>query len=171
MNWNFRRMALIFALAMVANGVQSLLSPLWHYSRPFIDLPLLITILYANLYPTTGALFMGWLTGLFQDVFSGNALGINALSKLVVAYLVLHLNEKLEVQDLLPVQFSLLVLYVAIDGGIGYLAVTQLFQREWPGGIFSPNFIFSLLINPLVYLIFFYTLVKKKRRKVLGTGG
>ncbi len=171
MRWNVKRIALIFTLALVANGVQSILSPLWHYSRPFVDLPLLVTILYANLYPTTEALFMGWVTGLFQDVFSGNALGINALSKLVVAYLVLYINEKLEVQDLLPVQASLLILYVAVDGGLGYLAATQLLQREWPGGIFSPNFIFSLFINPLVYLIFFYALVKRKRRKPLGAGG
>ncbi len=171
MRWNWKGIILIFVLAMVANGVQSLLSPLWHYSRPFVDIPLLVTIFYANLRPTTGALFMGWTTGLFQDLFSGNALGINALSKLVVAYLAVYVNEKLEVQDLLPVQVSLLVLYVAIDGGIGYLAATQLLQKEWPGGILTPNFLFSLLINPLVYLVFFYLPARRKEKKPLGTGG
>jgi len=170
MRWNFKRIALILLLAMVANGVQSLLSPLWHYSRPFVDIPLLVTIFYASIQPSTSALFMGWTTGLFQDTFSGNALGVNALSKLVVAYLVIYLEEKLEVQDFLPVQFSLLVLYVAIDGGIGYLAVTQFLQKTWPGGILSPNFLFSLLINPLVYLIIFHIPSKRKRRKPLGTG-
>ncbi len=171
MRWNWKKLVLILALAMVANGIQSLFSPLWHYSRPFVDIPLLVTILYASIHPSTEALFMGWTTGLFQDMFSGNALGVNALSKLVVAYLAIYLDEKLEIQDFIPVQVSLLVLYVAMDGGIGYLAATQFLQRDWPGGIYSPNFLFSLLINPLVYMIFLYPIARKRRRKPLGTGG
>lgn len=168
--WSWKRAGVALFLAFTANGIQSLLSPLWHYSHPFLDLPLLVTIFYASLYPTTGALFMGWTTGLIQDIFSGNALGINALSKLVVAYLVITLEEKIEIQDLLPVQAALLTLYVAIDGGVGYLAATQFFQRSWQGGIFNPDFFLSLVINPLIYLVIFHLPARKKRRKLLGKG-
>ncbi len=171
MRWSWRQTTLALFMALAANGLQSLLSPMWHYSRPFMDFPLLVTIFYASLYPSTGALLMGWTTGLFQDLFSGNALGVNALAKLVVAYLVIYLNEKLEVQDFLPVQIALLVLYVAIDGCIGYLGVTQFLQKTWQGGIFSPNFLFSMLINPLTYLVLFHFPARRMRRKTLGTGG
>jgi len=99
--WSWKRTGIALFLAFSANGIQSLISPLWHYSHPLLDLPLLVTIFYATLYPTTGALLMGWTTGLFQDLFSGNALGVNALSKLVVAYLATTLEEKIEIQDLL----------------------------------------------------------------------
>ena len=169
--WSWKRTGIALFLAFSANGIQSLISPLWHYSHPLLDLPLLVTIFYATLYPTTGALLMGWTTGLFQDLFSGNALGVNALSKLVVAYLATTLEEKIEIQDLLPVQAALLIFYVAMDGGIGYLGATQFLQRSWQGGIFNPNFLFSLIINPLFYLVFFYLPTKRKRRKLIGKGG
>ena len=99
-------------------------------------------------------------------------MGVNAIPKLVVAYLVTTLEEKVEIQELWPVQLALLVFYVTIAGVIGYVDTAYLLQRRIEGGIFSTNFLFSLIINPLVYLILFQIPMKAKRGKgTLGGGG
>jgi len=109
---------------------------------------------------------------MIQDLASGGALGVNAIPKLVVAYLVITLEEKVEIQELWPVQLALLVFYVTIAGIIGYVDATHLLQRKIEGGVFSTNFLFSLIINPLVYLILFQIPMKiKKRKGSLERGG
>jgi rod shape-determining protein MreD len=163
--WSWKKGTVILFLALASNAVQGLLAPLWHYNQPYVDFPLLITILYASTHHSSSALFMGWLTGMIQDLASGGALGVNAIPKLVVAYLVITLEEKVEIQELWPVQLALLVFYVTIAGIIGYVDATHLLQRKIEGGVFSTNFLFSLIINPLVYLILFQIPMKIKRRK------
>ena len=172
MKWSWKKGAVILFLALASNAVQGLLAPLWHYGQPYLDFPLLITILYASTHPSSSALFMGWLTGMIQDLASGGTLGVNGIPKLVVAYLVTTLEEKVEIQELWPVQLAFLVFYVTIAGVIGYVDTAYLLQKKIEGGVFSTNFLFSLIINPLVYLILFQIPMKIKRRKgTLGRGG
>lgn len=172
MKWSWKKATVILLLALVSNAVQGLLAPLWHYGQPYLDFPLLVTIFYASTQPSSSALFMGWLTGMIQDLATGGTLGVNAIPKLVVAYLVITLEEKVEIQELWPVQLAFLVFYATIAGIIGYVDATHLLQKEIEGGIFSTNFLFSLIINPLVYLTLFQIPMKMKRRKgSLGKGG
>ncbi len=168
MRW--KKATLITALAIGSNVVQGILAPLWNYGQPYIDLPLLVTILYASRYPSAEALFMGWVTGAIQDLTPGGTLGVNAVPKLVVAYTVLTLEEKIEIQELWPVQMALLVFYATLSGTIGYLCATRLFQREVEGGLFSINFLFSLLINPLVYMVLFQLPLRKGKSAPLQKG-
>jgi len=160
----WKQACIILVLAVMTNTAQSILAVLGWYRHLLVDLPLLVTIFYAGRNPSSGALFMGWITGLVQDIASGGVLGINALSKLVVAYVTCVVEEKLDIQEILAVKLTIVMLLVALNGIVGYLAITQLSGETVENGIFSPNFLFSLVINPLLYMLLLH-LPWERRRK------
>lgn len=166
--WNVRKILFFFFLMFSSNLAQTLISPLWGYSHPFTDLPLLAVIFYAKWNPSTSAITFGWLAGLLQDISSGGILGINSLSKLVVAFTVCEMEEKLELKDILIVKMAFVLILTALDGIIGYLAVSRCFTREVEPFIFNLNFFFSLLLNPFLYFFIFHSPENLKRRRRLG---
>ncbi len=166
----WKRVGIILLLAVVANLVQSLLALLGWYRQLLVDLPLLVTIFYAGRNPSSGALFMGWVTGLIQDITSGGILGINALSKLVVAYVACAVEEKLDVQEILAVRLTIIMLLVALNGVVGYLAITHISRGTLDNGVLSSNFLFSLIINPLIYMILLYFPLERRRKSFAKSG-
>jgi rod shape-determining protein MreD len=76
------------AVLLAAFVVQLLLSAAWPGSVLFFDLPLLVVIYYAlNRGPTVG-LTLGGAVGLLQDGLTGSLLGVAALSRSLVGFLV-----------------------------------------------------------------------------------
>ena len=76
------------AALLTAFVVQLTLSAAWPASVLFFDLPLLVVIYYAlNRGPIVG-LWLGGAVGLLQDGLIGSFLGVGALSRSLVGYLV-----------------------------------------------------------------------------------
>jgi len=80
---------LLAALAVIASAtLQTLITGFWPRTVSFFDLPLIVVIYYGIVKGPTGALMVGLGAGLLQDALGGTLLGVNALSKSLVGYLV-----------------------------------------------------------------------------------
>lgn len=108
---------LLACLAILgAVAFQTILSGLWPSLSRFFDLPLLPVLYYAVTRGPRRALLAGTVAGLLQDSLEGTLLGINALSKAVMGYLV----------GFLGLRFSLvpLILRIAIIAAASILSRT-----------------------------------------------
>ena len=76
------------ALVLVSAALQAMLTGAWPRLTMFFDLPLVIVIYYGIAKGPTGALLAGAGAGLVQDALEGTLLGVSALSKSLVGYLV-----------------------------------------------------------------------------------
>ncbi|HKY31266.1 MAG TPA: rod shape-determining protein MreD [Candidatus Polarisedimenticolia bacterium] len=98
-------------LAVVASAAAqaalSGISPRW---ATFFDLPLVVVIYYAIAKGPNGALLAGTSAGLLQDSLEGTLLGVSALSKSLVGYLVGMVGLRFA---LAPVMSRVLVLAAA----------------------------------------------------------
>ena len=68
--------------------VQVLVSGIWPPMARFFDLPLIPVLYYAIAKGPSGALLVGTGAGLLQDSLEGTLLGVSAMSKALVGYLV-----------------------------------------------------------------------------------
>jgi rod shape-determining protein MreD len=99
------------ALAVVlAAALQTILTGIWPRLAMFFDLPLVVVIYYAIAKGPTGALLAGTGAGLMQDALEGTLLGVSALSKALVGYLVGMVGLRFA---LAPVMSRVLVLAAA----------------------------------------------------------
>lgn len=97
-------LSFVFALALHLVALPEWAEPL----RP--DWLALVLIYWGMALPERVGVGVGWLTGLLLDVASGALLGQNALALAIVAYLVLHLHQRLRVFPLWQQSLSLLLL-------------------------------------------------------------
>lgn len=58
------------------------------------DLVLILVVFFALFSGSSGGAFFGFLGGLAQDALAGQYLGLNAISKLIVGYIVAQLERK-----------------------------------------------------------------------------
>lgn len=80
---------LLAVLALLVSTIaQVTLTAYWPEVARYFDLPLVVVIYYALVKGPTGALLAGAVAGLFQDALGGTLLGVSALSKALVGYLV-----------------------------------------------------------------------------------
>ena len=75
---------LLGVLPVVLGLVQALISPRHSRQWPVFDIPLVVVVLFATQHPSVGAIAFGWFAGMSQDFFTGELLGLNAFSKMVV---------------------------------------------------------------------------------------
>lgn len=75
-----------FILVSVAFVIQSSFLPIIHYNGVGPDLLLLIVGSFAFFSGSRLGCYMGFLVGLFQDLATGNFLGMNAFSKMLIGY-------------------------------------------------------------------------------------
>ena len=76
------------ALVLVSAALQAMLTGAWPRLSMFFDLPLVVVIYYGIKKGPAGALLAGAGVGLLQDSLEGTLLGVNALAKALVGYLV-----------------------------------------------------------------------------------
>jgi rod shape-determining protein MreD len=105
-------MSLILGMLAVvlAAAFQTILTGIWPRLTMFFDLPLVVVIYYAIAKGPTGALLAGTGAGLMQDALEGTLLGVSALSKALVGYLVGMVGLRFA---LAPVMSRVLVLAAA----------------------------------------------------------
>lgn len=105
-------MSLILGILAVvlAAALQTILTGIWPLLTMFFDLPLVVVIYYAIAKGPTGALLAGTGAGLMQDALEGTLLGVSALSKALVGYLVGMVGLRFA---LAPVMSRVLVLAAA----------------------------------------------------------
>jgi len=92
-----------FLSALLGSVVlQSVLAGAWPRTMAFVDLPLIVVLYYGITQGPGSALMVGLAAGLLQDVLQGTLLGLNALSKALVGYLVGMMGLRLALGPALP---------------------------------------------------------------------
>jgi len=119
-------MGFLIALAAMVGSVvfQVVLTGLWPAAATFFDLPLIPVIYFAITRGPTWALLMGLGAGLLEDSLEGTLLGVNALSKSLVGYLVGRLSLRFALVPLMS-RVVVLAMSTALSGAIaaGTLAI------------------------------------------------
>lgn len=108
----------------------------------------------------------GFMIGLVQDCLSGGALGINTLSKSLIAYSFFRLKDKIIVEGLIATGIFMIMASL-FDGLVFYLASAWLLNTAVPSGFLFPALPIYVLYNAIIGPIFFYIL-DRNRKWVLG---
>lgn len=82
------RSIVFLILVLVAIILQSTLFNFLQVAGVKPDLVLLLVVFNSFLRGSREGAFLGFLAGLFLDIFTGNYIGMNALSKMLIGYLV-----------------------------------------------------------------------------------
>jgi rod shape-determining protein MreD len=103
-----------------------------------------------------GGIGAGITLGLIQDSLSGGLLGVNTLSKGLIAYFFSTLKDKFFVEGVLPIGIFL-VLSSIFDGLVFYFSMGTILEGEVASRFLYqllPVFsIYNALIGPLMFLI------------------
>ena len=120
----FYILAVMAALALQSHDVFHRISGAWH-----VDLALLVMISGCLQWDERRALVFGLVTGLMHDALSSEAMGLNAVSKTVVAYAALLFSRHAQSQS--PVlQSGFAAVATALDT-VTRLLVLALFQSRF----------------------------------------
>ena len=87
---------------LVSVVLQVVLAGIWPRVMAFFDLPLIVVLYYGIFRGPGSALMVGVAAGLLQDTLQGTLLGLNALSKALVGYLVGMMGLRLALSPALP---------------------------------------------------------------------
>jgi rod shape-determining protein MreD len=105
---------------------------------------------------------MGFLIGLVQDGLSGGLLGINTLSKSLVAFALFKIRDKIVVEGVIPVG-CLITGASLFDGTVYYIASSTLLKAGISAGTLFPLLPVYALCNMLAAPILFYLLDRNKK--------
>lgn len=130
------------------------------------DLVLILTVCFSLLRGAKEGAIVGFFSGLLEDMFTGQALGINAASKMVIAYLIGLTEEKVYKENPWVAVAALLIatilnnLLVVILYKIFFtlpnLDFTTFNQVLWPA------IVYNSLLAPFVYVRLYSWLSKPK---------
>lgn len=143
---------LVVLLVVVSAAIQAMLTGIWPRLTMVFDLPLVIVIYCAIAKGPTGALLAGAGAGLVQDALEGTLLGVSALSKTLVGYLVGVVGLRFALAPLMSrvlVLASATVLTRSIELGTLAIMGRRLAYSPYPG------FLVSILGNCLVGAMIF----------------
>jgi len=118
-----------------------------------VDLTLMVVVYFSLFWDWKRALVLGFLTGLCQDTLSSEVLGLSALSKTLMAFVVHTWSRHVHVQSL-TVQVLFTCLAVAVDT-LARLVVMVVFQLPLLAlsimlSTFVQQTLLSLLLAPCV---------------------
>ena len=129
-----------------------------------IDLFLVAVITVALRKSTMSAQLFGFAAGLAEDAFSGGIIGINALSKTIIAYVVSILKEAVMIQGV--VQRFLTYLLTSVANALLLAGINSVFSMAYKLDVYEIGY--QTLINSLAgLLIIFY--FKRKKGKVIAS--
>ena len=123
MQLGFYVLAVIVALVLQTHVVFHGVSVVWH-----VDLALLVMVSGCLQWQARRALLFGFITGLVYDALSSDIMGLNAVSKAVVAYVAWWFSRHVQSHNLI-LQSGFAALATALD------TTTRLFMRtrSWGG--------------------------------------
>jgi rod shape-determining protein MreD len=118
-----------------------------------IDLFLLLNIYYALNFPPLTCIAVGVTSGLIQDAFTGEIIGMNAFSKTLVAYCIALVSSRLMIKH--P---FILMLLVAVATGVDLLTVHLLHRLlGLPSVMVSYDlFLTAAVLNMLIGVLGFH---------------
>ena len=140
---------------LVAYILQTSLLNLIAFHNVSADLLLLLTISYSLTHGFRRGAFVGFCSGLLQDVASGTFLGFNALSKMVIGFgFGFMLGRVYEKKFILPLLSSILA--TAVNYLISLLVILMLGYR-----VNMLHSLYNLLLIPLIYNLCFSYVVHR----------
>lgn len=140
---------------LVAYILQTSLLNLISFHNVSADLLLLLTISYSLTHGFRRGAFVGFCSGLLQDVASGTFLGFNALSKMVIGFgFGFMLGRVYEKKFILPLLSSILA--TAVNYLISLLVILMLGYR-----VNMLHSLYNLLLIPLIYNLCFSYVVHR----------
>lgn len=151
---------IVFTLLCLIS-IQTTLLPLFSISGITPDLVLIFAV-FCGIHLKGGrGVFAGMISGFLQDCFSGGLLGINTLSKSLMAYTFSRLKEKIMVDGIVPICFFLFASSI-FDASLFFCIQILLFKNEWGGSILTAVLGFALY-NSILGPVFFAMLIQGKR--------
>ena len=120
------------------------------------DLALIWVVYCAVRYSRAGGIGAGITMGLIQDGLSGGLLGVNTLSKSLIAYFFSTLKDKFFVEGVIPIGIFL-ILSSLFDGLVFYFSMGTILKGE-----VAPSFlyqslpvysIYNALIGPFMFMV------------------
>ena len=120
------------------------------------DLALIWVVYCAVRYSRAGGIGAGITMGLIQDSLSGGLLGVNTLSKSLIAYFFSTLKDKFFVEGVIPIGIFL-ILSSLFDGLVFYFSMETILKGE-----VAPSFlyqslpvysIYNALIGPFMFMV------------------
>lgn len=140
---------------LVAYILQTSLLNLISFHNVSADLLLLLTVSYSLTHGFRRGAFVGFCSGLLQDVASGTFLGFNALSKMVIGFgFGFMLGRVYEKKFILPLLSSILA--TAVNYLISLLVILMLGYR-----VNMLHSLYNLLLIPLIYNLCFSYVVHR----------
>lgn len=151
--------SLLVMIIVIISTLLRWLGPGWIFS---IDLFLLTAAVHALRSKPMNAQLFGLILGFLQDVYSGSLIGLNALSKMVVAYAISSSKDLFLIHGFLQRLLTLLLAVVA--DRIVHGMVFMLFSLEYP--LSTDSLLLAMLINGAIgAIILIYVKYAERRAK------
>lgn len=148
---------ILFFLSLIIFSVQTAFLKPFSFGGVTPDLILILTVYCAIHFKESSDVGMGCALGVVQDCLSGGLLGINTLSKGLIAFFFSVLKNKIEVDSLLPICFFLWLASL-FDVFVFYFVWNLLLKDESSGSHLFPNFLiyagYNALVGPLLFFVF-----------------
>jgi len=151
-----------FCFFVVIFSVQTSLLPLIALAGVAPGLALIFSVYCGIKFEGFRGVGTGFMIGLVQDCLSGGALGINTLSKSLIAYSFFKLKDTIVVDGLIPTGIFL-ILASFFDGLVYYMASALLLKTAVPSGFLFPTLPIYAAYNALIGPMFFYILNRNRK--------
>lgn len=153
---------------MLALIIITVLSLAIRWGLPFsvfpLDLFLVAGITVALRKSTMAAQLFAFTAGIAEDAFTGGIIGINALSKTIIVYVVSILKEAVMIQGV--VQRFLTYLLTSVANALLLVGIKSVFSMPFKIDIYEIGY--QTLVNSLAgLLVIFY--FKRKKGKVIAS--
>ncbi len=113
------------------------------------DLLLLLVIFFSLLGPRKQAPLYGFCCGLFEDLYMGRFIGLNAISKAITAFLLSHLQQNVFKENILVGMMAVFIGTVLNSGMVLLLSLFKFNGIHWDDSLFM-TIIFQTLYNALL---------------------
>lgn len=126
MQFGMYLLAAAVALVLQMHGVFRSVGTVWH-----VDLVLLVVVSGCLQWEERRALTFGFITGLMYDALSSDVMGLNAVSKVVVAFVVVLLSRHIRSHSLI-LQSGIAALAMVLDTATRLFVLAMFQSRVYP---------------------------------------
>jgi len=151
-----------FCLFVIIFSVQTALLPLLSLNEVTPSLILIFAVYCAINFRESRGIKMCLLIGLVQDCLSGGLLGINTLSKSLIAYFLYKIRDKVVMEGAVPVGCFIIIASL-FDGIVYYFFSILLLKAEVASGILFPFLPIFAIGNAVVAPVMFYVLKRNQK--------
>ncbi|MFH0924826.1 MAG: rod shape-determining protein MreD [bacterium] len=158
------KIIIVLALIFIPVFLQTInIFPIIFNAKP--DIVLIVVINIGLFYGSGFGMSTGFIMGIFEDVLSGGILGLNALTKTLIGYLVGFIGKKIEVESLFA-QILFVIIMTFLEGIIIFFLLTAYNKKCNERFILNPTLLTLSIYNTLISAPI--AIVIKKIRDKLG---